>query len=343
MLPKFRLALVMGLVLSASAALADEPTKIRFSLDWKLQGIHAWFYWAKEKGYFAAEKLDVTIDQGAGSAATITRVMSGAYDAGFGDANAVIQNAAEKPADAPVIVYMMYSRAPFALLTKASSGIHSFKDLVGRKVGGPSGGSTLKLLPLMAKKNNIDYAKLDITQVAPAIQEQVLIQGQVDASVVFTVTSYINLLALKLDPEKDFRWIYFADSGVDLYSNCIVVSQQLVKSKPEAVKGLVRAINRAIKEVVANPDAAIEMLAKIEPLINKPIEKQRLIYAYKTVMDTPEARRIGLGDVSDERMAASVVTIKDAFDLSVTPKAEAMFNRSFLPPKAERTPVVLSN
>ncbi len=52
--------------------------------------------WAQEKGYFAAEKLDVTIDQGEGSAATVTRIMSGAYDAGFGDMNAIIQNAATR-------------------------------------------------------------------------------------------------------------------------------------------------------------------------------------------------------------------------------------------------------
>ena len=37
--------------------------------------------------------------------------MSGAYDAGFGDANAVIQNAATKPDQAPVMVYMFYSCA----------------------------------------------------------------------------------------------------------------------------------------------------------------------------------------------------------------------------------------
>ena len=136
--PKFGLALLAGLAFSLSGATADEVTKIRFTLDWKLQGIHAWYFWAQQKGYFAAEKLDVTIDQGEGSAGAVTRVMSGAYDAAFGDANAVIQNAATKPADAPLIVYMMYSRAPFALLTKAGSSIHTIKDLEGKKIGAPA-------------------------------------------------------------------------------------------------------------------------------------------------------------------------------------------------------------
>ena len=68
------------------------------------------------------------------------------------------------------------------------------------------------------------------------------------------------------------------------------------------MKGLVRAINRALKETMADPNAAIELLAQTEPLINKDIEKRRLIYVYKTLIDTPEARALGIGDASDARL-----------------------------------------
>ena len=70
-----------------------------------------------------------------------------------------------------------------------------------------------------------------------------------------------------------------------------MVSAKLAKEKPEAVKGLVRAIAKAMRETVGNPDAAINLLATKEPLINKDIEKQRLLYVVKTLIATPEASR----------------------------------------------------
>src|SRR5258708_2321299 len=340
-LKSFALAGCLVLPLAAAAAPA-EPVKIKFTLDWKLQGLHAWYYWAKAKGYFTAENLDVTIDQGEGSAVTVTRVMSGAYDAGFGDVNAIIQNAATKPGETPIMGYMIYNKAPFALLSKTDGPIKTLKDLEGSKLGSPAGGASFKLLPLLAKQNGVDYNKINITQVSPSLQEQMLLQGQVDSVAVFSATSYLNLVSLKLDPDKDFRWMYYADFGLDLYSNGVMVSPKLAKDHPEAVKGLLRAINRSLRETVENPDAAIDVLAAEEPLIKKDLERRRLLYVYKTLIDTPEVRERGLGDVSDTRLTSAIATIATSFELPRTPAPGDVFNRSFLPAKAERVPPTIA-
>ena len=80
---------------------AVAPNPLKLVLNWKYQGPQGMFFVADDKGYFKAEGLEVTLDQGNGSAAAVPLVANGTYDVGFGDINALIEFAARSLDIAP--------------------------------------------------------------------------------------------------------------------------------------------------------------------------------------------------------------------------------------------------
>jgi NitT/TauT family transport system substrate-binding protein len=335
-------ALAIGSVLLTGPAFAQETT-IKFTLGWKTQGSDAAFFYAKDKGYFKEEGLNVVIDQGEGSGATVTRIMSGAWDAGFGDVNAIIQNASTRPADAPVMVYMMWNQPPFSIVTKNTSGIKTIKDFEGHTLGGAQGTPTTRLLPVFIQKNGLASDKIKVTNMAPNLQEPMLIKGDIDAALVFNITSYFNLVLNRQDPEKDYKWFSFGEFGLDLYSNGVMVSQKLLASNPKAVAGLVRAINKANIAVAKDQNAGMASVVAFDNLVDVPVEKRRLQYSFDKLMVSPEMKEIGVGDIKDDRMTRAIGMVVEGYDLKRTPTPKEVFSREFLPSRKDRELVYTAN
>lgn len=335
-------ALAFSSVLLASTASAQETT-IKFTLGWKTQGSDAAFFYAKDKGYFKEEGLNVVIDQGEGSGATVTRIMSGAWDAGFGDVNAIIQNSSTRPQDAPVMVYMMWNQPPFSIVTKNSSGIKTIKDFEGRTLGGAQGTPTTRLLPVFIQKNGLAADKIKVSNMAPNLQEPMLIKGDIDAALVFNITSYFNLVLNRQDPDKDFKWFSFGEFGLDLYSNGVMVSQKLLKDNPKAVTGLVRAINKANIAIAKDQNEAMKSVVAYDNLVDVPVEKRRMQFAFDKLIVSPEMKEIGIGDIKDDRMARAISMVVEGYELKRTPTPKEIFSRDFLPPRSERELVYTAN
>lgn len=330
-------------VLAAAATLAlcaalpaAAQTKIKMVLNWKYQGPQAWFFVAQDKGYFKAEGLDVEIDQGEGSGAPVPKIASGAYTAGFGDLNALIDFAAKRPAEAPVAVYMIYNTPPFTIAVKKDSPIRSPKDLEGRTIGGPANDGALKLFPAFAKVAKFDAAKVNITNMAPNLREQMLKSGQVDGVFGFVNTIAFSAKLVGIDPDKDLRFISYGAHGMDLYSNAILFSRAFAKDNPKAVAGFVKALNRAIADVLANPEMGMDAVMKREPLLKRDVERERLMATLREEMSHPEIGKFGLGDIDPDRLKRSIALVVEANGLPRAPAPEEVFDRSFLPPKGDR-------
>ena len=87
---------------------------------------------------------------------------------------------------------------------------------------------------------------------------------------------------------------------MDLYSNGLMVSRALLTENPDAVAGLVRAVNKATMEVAGNQDSSVT--------------------------------EIGMGDLVDERLTRSIEIVAKGYGLDRLPEASEIFDRSFLPP-----------
>ncbi|XIA68076.1 hypothetical protein ACFIOY_16070 [Bradyrhizobium sp. TZ2] len=91
---------------------------------------------------------------------------------------------------------------------------------------------------------------------APNLQEPMLIKGDIDAALVFNITSYFNLVLNRQDPDKDYKWFSFGDYGLDLYSNGLMVSlASCWHPIQSAVAGLVRAVNKGMIAIAKDQNA----------------------------------------------------------------------------------------
>ena len=276
----------------------------------------------------------MTLDQGNGSGAAVPLVANGTYDVGFGDINALIELAARKPEDAPIAVYVMFNQPPFTVAVKSDSPIKTPKDFEGKKLGGAANDGALKLFPALCKLAKIDCTKVSITNMQPNLREQMLMSGQVDGAFGFVNTIRFSAKLMGVQ-DGQIRFINYGDYGMDLYSNAIIVSKKLVKENPKAVEGLIRALNRGMHDALKDIDGAVAAVAKREPLIKVPVERERFVQTIKDEMNHPEIATIGLGNVDPERLKKSIDILVDANGLPRTPQVSEIFTPQFLPPTGD--------
>ena len=329
----FLKATVAAVALTLSGISLAQNKPIKFQLDWRFEGPSALFLQPLAKGYFKDAGLDVTIDAGNGSGATVTRVASGTYDMGFADMAALMEFHANNPdaPNKPVAVMMVYNNTPAAVLALKKSGIKTPADLSGKKLGAPVFDAGRKAFPIFEKANNV--SNVTWTAMDPPLRETMLVRGDIDAITGFSFTSLLNLEARGVKTE-DIVVMPYADFGVKLYGNAIIVSPKMLKENGAAVKAFLAAFAKGAKDVMADPKSSVALVKARDGIINTDLEARRLQLAIDSVVASPDARKEGFGRINEARMALMASQVSDAYKTKNRVDVKAVWDGSVLPDAA---------
>jgi len=309
--------------------------RFKFNLGWKVEASGAGFVLAAQRGYYRQAGLDVAVDTGNGSAAAISLVATGAYDAASADLGTMIEFNTNNPANKLSAVAIQYDLNPNAVIVRKDGPIRSAADLAGRTIVGQPFNASRKMFPVLAKAQGFDAIGVKWENVAPDIGYTRFVKGDFDALAIFYFTGLLNLKSRGMGADQ-LRAFRYSELGVNSYGNGIVAAPKPMAESPEAMRAFVKASTQGWIEAIADPRAAASALKARDPLLDEAIELERLQLIIDTTMDTPATRRDGWGAATTPRLQATIDETVAAFGLASRLAIADMWTDRFLPAPADR-------
>jgi NitT/TauT family transport system substrate-binding protein len=325
----------LGAADSPAAGDVRQPIAIRFSLDRPINAGAAPFVMASADGLFSSQGLTVTTDIASGSPEAIARVAAGTSEFALVDINELIRFRGRSDAPPVKAVFVLFNTSPYAIIARKSRSIRALSDIEGKTLGVAEGDLSIRLWPALARQNGIKIASVKQSKISAAVREPMLSAGQVDAVAGFTYLSAVNLRDRGV-PADDLAVLRYADYGCEAYGFAVIVNPAFAASKPEAVRGFLRAVMAGTHTAIKEPGrAADEVVSRMDDG-SRELELERLRTVISDNILTGEVKRNGIGGVDPIRLERSIDQIAEDFKFGKRPSAADIFDDSFLPPLGGR-------
>lgn len=331
---------VLGALLVANVVGIGEScaaTAIRLTYDRPLDASFAPFMLAANKGFFRDEDLLVTTDIAKNTKDAIARVASGETDVALADINALARYRDDDGAVPVKAIFVLFNRAPYALIARRSRGVNALADVEGKVLGVAQDDLSIRFWPAVARLNGIKLGKIKIEKIGAAVREPMLSAGQVDAVTGFSYVAPINMRNRGI-PANDLMMFRFSDYGSDAYGSALIVNPKFAADRPDAVRGLVRAVIAGLKLTARDPARAVDdIVAQIDGG-NRDLEFERLRTVMRENILTDEVKRNGYGGIDDKRFAKALAQLGEDLKLKKPITSADIFDASFLPAADARRP-----
>ena len=310
---------------SAAPVLAQE--KLTMRLDFLPYGTQAPLYLAKEKGWYAANGIDVQMDDGTGSASTVMLVDSGKYDLGFGSLASLLA-ARDKGIQVKSIAVVL-RKGDLGVLVDADSPMKQPKDLEGKVIFFSPSSIETQFIDIWFAKNGVDKSKVQLSSIDISTKVSTYLSGKGDGMFV-----PIPIYTIRKNIPRLSKGILFADFGLPLPGFGVFANDNAIKTKSKALGGFVAAVQKAwagIKDKTMI-DEAVAALIKNRPQANlDPVYLQQQLEAVIPYMDTSATAGKPLLWQSPDDWSEGIKAGEEAGVIKAGAKPEDYFTNEFVP------------
>lgn len=304
---------------------------VNFRLDWTLSGYHLPFYWAKEKGYYAAENLDVDIKEGAGSGKTVALLAGQQDDIGLADFMFMSVGAAKGMKLKGV--FGEVQDGAWAVISRADAPIKKPEDLIGKSVATTADHKAMLDLLLTINKIPPDKVKIQVT--SPATRNTVFVNGQVDSFISVVIGSPLDLVVrAQQGKDKPVYFMPFAEFGIAPMGQGILAHERVIAEKPDLLRRFVRASARALNDVVkpGNTEDAVNVAMRLSGARDERRDSVKLQWL-ETVprLRTSNSEGHPYGWMSEKDWAVSVDILVKTGQLEKPIPATSLYTNDFVP------------
>lgn len=249
---------------------------ISLRLKWLHQAQFAGFYFAKESGGYANKGLSVTLRPGGIDYPAIQMVASGSDQFGVTAADQIL--IAREKGIPVVAVACIFRKSPFVLFSLKDSGISRVEDFTGKKIGVKLGGNEELTYRAMIRKAGVSPGSL--TEVPVKFDISPLLTKQVDVWPGYSINEPITA------EEKGFQvnLIWPETYGIHLYADVLFTTEEMLRTHPDVVKGVVEASIEGWNRAFSDRDAAVSYTLKYGEQLTKEHERRMLDASYPLIV-----------------------------------------------------------
>jgi NitT/TauT family transport system substrate-binding protein len=325
----FALATVAALIALASPLRAQSVDDVVLRLNAIGYGEHAPFTIGVEKGFFAEERIKLTLREGQGSGRTVQVVASRTDPIGYADTATTMKAIATGVPLRTVAVFQQVS--PVAIIFLEEKGFKTPKDLLSASIALTAGDSIHQMIPAFFKKNGLDPAQAKLLFMDTAAKSTAVATGKADAMGGFYTTQAGQIAAIA---KKKTGWVKFADFGVNTLTQGIIVHRDLLKENPDLVRRFLRAAQKSWMYAEQNPEEAARSLVKAFPasaFLAVPEQGLQQWMYHRDLMRTPRTKGRAPGVWSNEDAQETIDLLAEYAGLAPKGKIDDYLAAGFLP------------